>query len=286
SKMSSYSNCPYNYRRLYIDKIAPKPRHFFAIGHSCHETFEAFYARPYQSNLKDLRQMFEENWHSEGYRDAEEEAEYKKNGWEWIKNYYHKYIDGQYKQAWDIELYFQLPIGNDYVVIGYIDRLEKNDDGTFTILDYKTDPKLRTQEEVDDDMQLTFYYWAMRELGIDVSALSLEFLCFNERVVTHRKPEDIQPFLDLVNTLVGEMAEKERLYNEIPEDDPNREAKGNELFPAKINHYCGGCDHLIGCPREQEIRTEYADYVMNLESEEEPLVEPDIEELEEDKQKQ
>ena len=78
------------------------------------------------------------------------------------------------------------------------------------------------------------------------------------------------------------MAEKEARYNEIKDTDP---AEADKLFPAKVNHYCGGCDHLIGCPREEEIRTQYRDYVMNLEAQEEPLQdeEPDPDETEEEK---
>lgn len=277
SKMSSYKNCPYNYKKLYIDKISPKPKHFFAIGHSCHETFEEFFVLPYQSSKKQLRKMFEQHWHSEGYKDETEENRFFEQGWKWCEDYYDKYIDGQYVQADVVELYFQLPIGNDYVVIGYIDRLQKNPDGSCHILDYKTDPQLRTQEEVDNDMQLTFYYWAMRQMGVDVTALSLEFLKFNQRVTTSRKPEDLPEFLDLVNKIVGEMAQVEDEYKKNPE-------KGDELFPPKVNKYCGGCDHLRGCPKERDIRTTYRDVIMNLDEEPKPDYDSDEEdEKDEDK---
>ncbi|MDA3793561.1 MAG: PD-(D/E)XK nuclease family protein [Elusimicrobia bacterium] len=284
SKMGSYKNCPHNYRKLYIDKVSPKPKHFFAIGHSCHETFEEFFIHPYQSSKKQLRIMFEDNWHSEGYRSNEEEAKYKKEGWEWCSNYYDKFIDGQYVPAYSVELYFQLPIGNDYVIIGYIDRLEKRADGSYHILDYKTDPKRRSQEAVDGDLQLTSYYWALKQLGIEVESLSLEFLKFSERITSTRTEEDIPDFIDEVNKTVGTMAEKEeelKKYDNYPAAE--REKKAVELFPPTWNKYCGGCDHLIGCPMEQEIRTKHKDKIMNLQ-ENEPMPEPGgTEETEEDK---
>jgi len=258
SKMGCYKNCPYNYKKLYVDKIAPKPRHFFAIGHSCHETFEDVYKRPYQVSLKQLRKIFEKHWHSEGYPTAEMEQQYFNEGWKWVENYWKKFIDGQYRPAHAVELFFQLPIGNDYVVIGYIDRIDKSPDGKFQIRDYKTDPKMRDQEAVDKDMQLTFYYWAMRQLGIEVDELSLEFLKFNERISTSRSPEDIPAFIEEVNKVVGAMAHAEKEYALHPE-------RGDQLFPPKWNKYCGGCDHLEGCPLENDIRTKYKDKVMNLE---------------------
>ncbi|MFC2061865.1 RecB family exonuclease, partial [Elusimicrobiota bacterium] len=200
-------------------------------------------------------------------------------GWQWVSDYYDNFIDGQYVQAHAVEVYFQLPIGNDYVINGYIDRLQKNPDGSYEILDYKTDPKLRTQKEVDNDLQLTSYYWAMKQLGIDVSSLSLEFLKFSKRVTTKRTSEDIPAFTSEVNKVVGEMASKQAEIEKYPH-------KGEKLFPPKVNKYCGGCDFLIGCPKEKEIRTVYKDEVMNLE--EEPVEEPEVkdkEESEEEKDK-
>ncbi len=284
SKMGAYKKCPYNYRKLYIDKISPKPKHFFAIGHSCHETFEEFFKYPYQPSKKQLRKIFEDNWHSEGYRSIEEEERYKKDGWQWSSKYYDKFIDGNYIPAEAVELYFQLPIGNDYVIIGYIDRLEKRPDGSYHILDYKTDPKMRSQEAIDNDLQLTSYYWAMKQLGIEVESLSLEFLKFTERLTTTRAEEDIPEFINEVNTVIREMAAKEKELEKYDNYPPEkREKKAVELFPATWNKYCGGCDHLVGCPIEQEIRTIHKDEVMNLQ-ENEPMPEPeDIQESEEEK---
>ena len=274
SKMGLYKNCPYCYRKIYIDKVSPKPKSFFSIGHSCHEAMEEFFNYPYQSSVKQMRKMYEKHWHMEGYRDEQEEKEHFNNGWKWLTDYYEKYIDGQYIRASGTELYFQLPIGNDYVMIGYIDRLQQNPDGTYEILDYKTDPKLRTQEELDKDLQLTSYYWAMQQLGIDVKKLSLEFLQFNQRVSTERCPEDIDVFIKEVNKTVGEMESKEERLAEHPDEV-------DELFAPKVNKYCGGCDFLEECPLKEDIKTKYRELVMNLEDDE-PKSDPDPEEGEEE----
>ncbi len=273
SKMSAFKNCPYNYKKLYVDKVAPRPQSFFSIGHSCHETMEEFFTYPYQPSIRDMKKMFENNWHREGYRDEKEEMEYKKKAWDWLLRYYRKYIDGQYIQAYAVEKYFQLPIGDDYVIIGYIDRLQKNPDGSFEILDYKTDPKLRTQEQLDSDLQLTSYYWAMKEVGIEVSRLSLDFLKFTQRISTSRSPSDIPPFIDMVNEVVGNMEKSEKEVKKNPE-------KADEIFKPKINKYCGGCDFFEECPKKEEIRKRADEIgIMNLSPQ--PKTEPDIPEKEE-----
>ncbi|OGK05921.1 MAG: hypothetical protein A2W80_17535, partial [Candidatus Riflebacteria bacterium GWC2_50_8] len=43
SKMSLYLNCPRSYKKLYIDKVPPKPQPFFSFGTTIHETFERVY---------------------------------------------------------------------------------------------------------------------------------------------------------------------------------------------------------------------------------------------------
>ncbi|MFH1415954.1 MAG: PD-(D/E)XK nuclease family protein, partial [Elusimicrobiota bacterium] len=279
SKMSMYKNCPYSYKKLYIDKIPMKPKNFFSIGHSCHETMEEFFTQPYQSSLKQLRRMYENRWHREGYKNELEEREFFDNGWDWLEKYYVKYVEGQFIPAHEVEIYFQLPIGNDYVMNGYLDRLQKNSDGTYEIFDYKTDPKLRTQEEVDRDLQLTAYYWAMKQRGIEVGRLSLEFLQFTQRISTGRTEKDIPLFINDVNKTVGEMAYGEERLKTNPE-------RSDKFFPPKVNKYCGGCDYLHGCPMEHDIKTKYRDKVMNLEEEPVPEPAPEMSEEESEEEKE
>jgi hypothetical protein len=99
-----------------------------------------------------------------------------------------------------------------------------------------------------------------------VDEQSLEFLKFNERISTRRTPEDIPAFIDEVNKVVGAMAYAEEEYARHPE-------KSDKLFPPKWNKYCGGCDHLVGCPLEHDIKTKYKDQVMNLEEQSEEATE-------------
>ena len=107
---------------------------------------------------------------------------------------------------------------------GYIDRMTIIGGEAF-VTDYKTSAILKTQAEVDEDHQLTFYAAAYRNMaknslsGLPVAEKSLElyFPKFRKFVVTSRTAEH---FADLKNRLfkIGEMTIHE-LKNATPSKD-------------------------------------------------------------------
>jgi len=289
SKFSMFLQCPRKYRLLYIDKAGMKPRGFFSIGTTIHNALEEFYCfKPTffrkEPSLKYLFELYDRKWISRGYTNFEEEKKYYNDGKEWLKNYYNKFVKGKYKMAESVEEYFELPIGNGYIMIGYIDRIQKNEDGTYEIFDYKTDPKLRTQQEVDEDLQLTIYYWALKQAkNITTDKLSLIFLRFNEIVTTKRTEEDVKKLINFVNEIAQTMWEKQQELKDAREKGLNNE---NEIFPPKINKYCSTCDYLIGCPLEEKIRTEYKDkflFAIDEKELEETKIEEEVEKFQEKK---
>jgi len=279
SKFSMFLQCPRKYKLLYIDKIGMKPRGFFSIGTTIHNALEEFYRfKPTffrkEPSLEYLFELYDKKWVSRGYINFEEEKKYYNDGREWLKNYYNKFVKGKYKMAESVEEYFELPIGDGHIMIGYIDRIQKNEDGSFEIFDYKTDPKLRTQQEVNEDLQLTIYYWALKEAkNIITDKLSLIFLRFNEMITTKRTEEDVKNLINFVNEVAQTMWQKQEELKNAREKGLNNE---DEIFPPKINKYCSGCDYLIGCPLEEKIRTEYKDKLL-FEIDEKELSEEEIE---------
>ena len=121
---------------------------------------------------------------------------------------------------------------------GSIDRIDKLADGTFAILDYKTEQNMRTQEEVDRDKQLSIYYWAATEsMGYDISKLALLMLIHDTTIETKRLKNDIPDVLESIDRTAYEMIHE-------------------EIFPPKKNKYCKVCDHLSYCPNKEEVMKE------------------------------
>jgi len=291
SKFSLYKNCPRNYKRIYIDRIAPKPRHFFAIGLTIHETMEDFYTYDgirKEPTYKYLIKRYKENWHSFGYKDKKQEEEYFNMGLEWLEKWYPEFAKGKWRRAYKVEPYFEVPfegekIGKGHLMVGFIDRIEENPDGTFSIYDYKTDPILRTQEEVDQDLQLTIYYWVCTSFWkLNIRDLSLEFLRFTKRVTTTRTEDDVKRMFKLIDDVGSQMLENERRIEGLSIEEADK------YFPPKINKYCGGCDHFDTCPLKEEILRSDRSKIMNISedlkpSDEEFLIEEEFGEEEEKK---
>ena len=271
SKMSMYIQCPRRYRLCYLDRVGVKPQGFFSIGSTIHNTLELFYKikpKKGEPSLEELLCLYSQCWISLGYKSEKEEQEYFESGKQWLINYYNKFVKGQYIPAYATEDYFEIPIGkNKHVMIGYIDRVQRNLDGSFEILDYKTDPKIREQQEVDNDLQLTIYYWALRNKGIEAKRLGLIFIRFNEIVYTTRTQKDIESLDVYVEEVADSMWLSGEKYMKLKQEYESLgkllpEEKIEEIFPSKINKYCGGCDYLRGCPKEELIKTEYKDKLL------------------------
>jgi RecB family exonuclease len=241
SKMSLYLNCPRSYRKLYIDKVPPKPQPFFSFGTTIHETFERVYdpLNPIpKPSLEEILEIYDEVrlTHREGFASDEIEQQYREDGIKQITMYYHRFIKNcEFKPAFSIEDYFEIPCGKYAVMTGFIDRIDKLDDGTYEILDYKTEPTMRSQEAVDNDKQLSIYYWACEDtLGLKISKLSLLMLDHDCKIETTRVRDDIPKVIESVDKTA---------YAMINETE----------FKPRKNKYCKSCDHLHDCPLKDEI---------------------------------
>ncbi len=256
SKLSLYKRCPRAWKSSYLDgRFSRVAKPFFSFGTAIHEAFENYYdpQGDRKGSLKHLLTLWDEafNNHLEGYRDEAEKEKYYQQGVDQITRYHRHYCaDGKFKPAWAIEAYFEVPLGKNAVMTGFIDRIDELDDGTYEILDYKTEPTRRSQEAVDEDDQLTIYFWACQTLfGLKIKQLSLLMTNFDERMVTTRREEDIPEVVAAIDSVAAEIKEKVRLYQESPppagEESPH--------FPPKKNKYCRNCDILETCPLKSEI---------------------------------
>ncbi|MBU4310821.1 PD-(D/E)XK nuclease family protein [bacterium] len=238
SKMSMFQRCPAQYQAVYIDKIPMKPKFFFSFGSSIHTTFEEFYAYDGLFTTPPLRyllKLYNKHWIPIGYRNKEEERRYYQDGLKMVKDYYQKFIKKGFQRARYLEKYFELPIGEKAIMIGYMDRVDELPDSSHILIDYKTEPRQPTQEDLDNDLQFTTYYWAAPiVLNFTFDHLYFDYLRFGKRLETKRTQEDI----DRLIITVDQAAEDIRRATELND------------FPRKINKYCVSCD--LECPLKEE----------------------------------
>ncbi len=243
SKMSLYERCPLAYKKLYVDGIPPKPQPFFSYGSCIHAVMEDFYAadQTEKRSLDLLLSLLEKQWRNWriGYRSEDEESLYKQKALRMLQDYFNRFVKNQkFAPAAYIESYFELPVGPGSIMTGFIDRIDQLPSGGHIVLDYKTEPTDRSQESVDQDLQLTLYYWAAREfMKLDIRELGLFMMSHDKLTKTVRTSGDIPAMLDRINEVT-------------------RKIRSETQYPPAKNKYCLSCDHLVGCPLEQEIRTD------------------------------
>lgn len=257
SKLNSYKRCPRAWKKVYLDGRGQKGRSFFSFGSAIHDTLENFYEpeariKPTLKNLLGLwEEAFAEN--QDGYGgDKEAAASDHKKGVEMLERYFARYVEGgKYRPAYRVEEYFELPVGKNAVVTGFIDRLDSLEDGTYAVLDYKTEPSMRTQEAVDKDDQLTIYFIACEKLfGIEISRLVLLMLAHDTEISTRRSREDLPELMAAIDTSAAEIKDKVRSYQQ---DGPSEESPH---FPPRKNRYCKSCDFIDTCSLQNEIASD------------------------------
>lgn len=248
---STYERCPLAYRFQYVDGLEVPPSPYLSFGRSLHAALEWFYGRdvPEPPSLEELLTRLEECWESEGYADEEEERSFLSHAREVLESFYLRNRD-HLRLPVAVEQRFEIPM-DGYLLTGVIDRVDRHPDGSYEVIDYKTNRRLPELRRLREDLQLPIYQMACRELwGITPAKLTFYYLLINQRFTT--SPRDEDSLLD-VRARLSRVAEGIRAGK----------------FPPNPNPICPWCPFTDVCP----TRTSAGDLREELESRRRALLE-------------
>ncbi len=229
TQISLYRSCPLCYKLQYIDGLKPKDRSYFSFGTTMHDAVERFFrvSTPSPPSLAELLNYYGQNWVSQGYQSAEEEAKYKDYGREILTRFWEIH-SAEFRLPVALEHNFNIDI-EGIKLRGFIDRVDKLDSGGLSIIDYKTNKELFTADYLGEDLQLTIYQMAAEQTWrLPVERLTLYHLRSNTPC---QCPPRSQMQIEQTRQLILEVA-----------DGINR---GN--FPAIEGQFCP-CDFPEHCP--------------------------------------
>ena len=229
TQISLYQSCPLLYKLQYIDGLKPKDKWYFSFGSTLHSCAEYFFRVrvPPPPSLDELLEYYERSWLSEGYESAEEEAKYKAYGREILSKFWEIH-SADFRMPVAVERRFYIDI-EGVKLTGYIDRIDKLASGGLSIVDYKTNYELFTQDDLKNNLQLTLYQLAVEQTWfLPVERLTLYHLRSNT-------PCSCQP------RNKKQLNEARQLVLEVAENI------AAQRFPATENQYCP-CDFPEYCP--------------------------------------
>jgi len=173
SSISTYETCPHRYKLIYVQGMPTAEKYYFSFGRSIHDALRYLYdvKVPPPPTLEELLAFYREHWVSVGYESEEQKQRYFDFGIDMLSEYYKKHLP-YLKLPLAVECEFTIRI-NGVSVRGYMDRIDKLDDETIEVVDYKTSKAL-TLEDTRSSDQLKIYQFAAEELfGLPVSKLTL-----------------------------------------------------------------------------------------------------------------
>lgn len=204
SRLSTFENCPFQYKCIYIDKEKREEEGIEAfMGSRFHETMEKLYKELNYKvhSLEELIKYYEDNWDKE-YNDTiiivkpEMTAEdYKNAGRSYIEKYYKRYYPFNQNRTLAVEKQVFLNLDKDgkYKLRGFIDRIDQANNGAYEIHDYKTSNSLPHQERLDEDKQLALYQLALRDMWNDVLDVKLiwHYVAFDKEMTSTRTDAEL-----------------------------------------------------------------------------------------------
>ena len=200
SQISNFKDCPRKYEYSYLYKIPGEGSPAMSFGTSIHNTLKRFYDYLQTSEIPSLFKekrddlsmfldIYDNSFIYSDYLTRKHQQQAYEGGKEMLKKYY-KMNGPKFKLPYLSEKSFVLPMG-DYVFSGRFDRVDKLDDGSVEVIDYKTG-KVKTQKDADKDLQLSLYALACRDvLNLKPSKLTLYFISENKRVESVRSEEQM-----------------------------------------------------------------------------------------------
>lgn len=244
SRVSAYEQCPYKYKLQYIDRITPEIQNTIEafMGDIVHRTLEKLYKdKKFKKELSKsiLLKYYNDLWNKEFSDDilivkkdlGLTQENYKKMGFDFIENYYNRMKPFDQLIILDLETQDRMTLsdGNQWHV--RIDKFACDNEGNYYVCDYKTNSRMKDQQEADSDRQLAMYSLWVRDKFKDAKSVKLvwHMLAFNKDVISERTEEQL-----------------EKLQQEVVEKI--KEIENAKEFSRNVNLLCDYCGFKGICP--------------------------------------
>lgn len=245
SKVSTYENCPYKYKLQYIEKEKPEIQNTIEafMGGIVHQALEDLYKRKkfkQRVSKETLIKFYRNQWDKEYSNDilivkeGLNEKNYKKMGEKFLSDYYDRMKPFEQITILDLETQDRMTLKDGSQWHVRIDKLGCDDEGNYYVCDYKTNSRMKDQEEADSDRQLAMYSIWVKDKFKDAKSVKLvwHMLAFNKDAISERTDEELEILHEDVIKSIKEIEEAEKKRD----------------FPTRVTALCSYCGFKSMCP--------------------------------------
>ena len=246
SSINTYIDCSLMYKFSRIDKLKPDFLSDNLVFGSClHRILAEFNQEKMMGNIlssEDMEDMFKKDWEKSAKDNAD--IQYSKDKtYRILLNQGVKMLQEFMKRVPEndaiivaIEEPFVFNIeGLDIPLIGVMDLVEEDEDGSLTITDYKTSKRSMAIREVDSSFQLTVYYTAAKANGYADREVNLKFDC----LIKTQKPKFEQIYTERSSDHSAKAIKKiKQVWDGIQKE---------VFIPNDTSWRCWGCSYKSYC---------------------------------------
>jgi putative RecB family exonuclease len=262
SSYHTYSECPLRWKFLYVDRLPETPRGYFTFGRVVHSVLEELVrplltpgarrmgageaqrtldewhaagtapVAPLPMTSDELLAAYDRAWLSDGYTSPEEETRYRALGRDLLLRYYRRFVQ-QPPRPVAVEEHLEAR-WDGIPIHGYIDRIDRTEEGGLEIVDYKTSREL-SGEDARSSEQLSIYQVLVENNYTDpVEGLTLYHL---RSLTPHRVPPRPRSELAVLHGRLGSVVDGIR----------------SEAFEPTPGRHCSRCDFQSRCPEFRPV---------------------------------
>lgn len=253
SKIGQFQNCPRQYKFNYIEKATvekPVSVEMF-LGSAVHRSLEKLYKYKVNGRIQPEEEMladYHKDWEGPNRDQIKVTREHMgiddfiKTGDKALSKYYKMYHPFDEGEIIGLEKSASFPLdpANRFMMRAKLDKLVQRKDGVVEIIDYKTQSRLPTQQEIDNNLQMGLYQHAVNFLWPQFDKIELKQIYLRQGIAMSTVMNQ-----DKLDEL------KQIAINSILEIE---QAVRDDDFPIKESPLCDYCPYFELCPAKRHRR--------------------------------